>query len=151
MLNALWPLLPLLLGNRHIINHVTSSRLIAASQVHVLQYTTRKTGQKTRVPRVSPFKTAGHFRGQLSASRNLQDILSSVDFPWFQRHRNTRPAVYYRVTREMLRVRHFSRDLPRVTLARHCPFSCVVYCISTLTAISLIQTSILFWSAKQGR
>ncbi len=28
----------------------------------------------------------------------------------------------------MLHARHFSRVLPRVTLARHCPFSHVVYC-----------------------
>ncbi len=103
-----------------------------------IQYTTRKTGQKTRVPRVSPSKTAGHFRGQLSASRNLRDILSSVDFPWFQRHRNTRPTVYNRVTRQMRRVRHFSRDLPRVTLARHCPFSRVVYCRMSLIVLKKV-------------
>ncbi len=94
-----------------------------------LQYTTRETGQKMWVPRVSPSKTAGQiFHSQLSASQNLRDILSSVDGPWFQKHRNTRPAVYYRVTREMLCVRHFPQDLPQVTLARHCPFSRVVYC-----------------------
>ena len=33
-----------------------------------------------------------------------------------------------RGTREVLHTRHFSRNLPRVTLAWHCPFSCVVYC-----------------------
>ncbi len=61
--------------------------------------------------------------------RKICETFWALHGPWFQRHRNTRPAFYYRVTREMLRVRHFSRDLPRVTLTRHCPFSCVVYCM----------------------
>ncbi len=37
-------------------------------------------------------------------------------------HRNTRPAIYYRLTSEMLHGRQFSRVLHRVTLAKYCPF-----------------------------
>ncbi len=92
-------------------------------------YTTWKTGQKKKTWG-SPSKTMWQtFHGQLySASWNLRDILSSVDAAWFHRHRNTQPAVYYLVTHEMLQARHFSWVLPRVTLARHCPFSQVVHC-----------------------
>ena len=117
--NNLWKYFP----HRHVLLLYTSLRHI--------QYTTHETGQKTRVLLVSPSKNARQvFHGQLSASRNLRYILSSVDGPWFQRHRNrnTRPAVYYLVTREMLRARHFSRDMPWVTLRGtvHFYVSCTV-------------------------
>ncbi len=107
------------------------------NQHSYLQNTTCETGQKN----------ASHSRGSLEnrgwVTRKPRDghFTLTICLAKFARHfelywwylvpeayRNTRLAVYYRVTRKMLRARHFSRDLPRVTLTRHCPFSCVMYC-----------------------
>ncbi len=80
--------------------------------------------------RASLLKTVGQIFTVNYLPRGICETLSSVDGTWFQRHRNTRPTVYYQVIREMLHARHFLRDLPQVTLTRHCPFSHVVYCNS---------------------
>ena len=87
---------------------------------------------------VSPSKTAGESlenRGT-DISRSTICLAKFARLFWallmvlgFLRHRNTRTTVYYRVTREMLHTKYFSRDMPWVTHARHCPFSSVVYCI----------------------